>query len=475
MYLRRDCLDDVGLFDEEAFGRGYGEENDFCQRAIGKGWRNIIAADVFVRHWGSTSFQGERARRVQAALKLLDRRHPEYQRDVRRFIEQDPLAAARRALDWMRLKAQSGAENVLIVCHSRGGGAERHVQEDTRDLLAAGVGVFYMRPRRGQPSRVTIDHPVCKSLPNLDAFDLADADAILAALRELRISRIHVHGLVDFVPDAADRVGALARDLGVPLWVEVHDYKVICPRINLIDHTGRYCGEPADEPRCDACLATEGNEFGVRSIRQWRSMHHRVLQGAERIMVPDEDVAVRLSRYYPDLRYTVSPHEDVDSQAIGVRQPEVAEDEPLRIVVIGAIGRMKGYDILLACARDAKKRRLPLEFILLGYSMDDARLVQAGVSVTGRYLELEALEKLGALSPHVVWLPSIWPETYSYTLSLALKAGYPVYAFDLGAIARRLRALGLGSGLIPLSDADHPARVNRMFEGCRINRMNLAH
>lgn len=475
LYLRRECLDDVGLFDEEAFGRGYGEENDFCQRAIGKEWRNVIAADVFVHHWGSTSFQGERAKRVQAALKLMDQRYPAYRKDVQQFIERDPLAAARRALDWMRLKAQSGAENVLIVCHSRGGGAERHVQEDTRELLAAGVGVFYMRPQRGQPSRVTISHPVCKALPNLGSFDLASAGELLSALRELGVSRIHAHGLVDFVPDAADRIGALARELGVPLWVDVHDYKVICPRINLIDRNGRYCGEPADAARCDACLAAEGNDFGVRSIREWRTMHHRVLQGAERIMVPDEDVAIRLSRYFPDLRYTVSPHEDVDSQAIELRRLELAEDEPLRIVVIGAIGRMKGYDLLLACARDAKKRRLPLEFVLLGYSMDDARLAQAGVNVTGRYLEPEALEKLDALSPHVVWLPSIWPETYSYTLSLALKAGYPVYAFDLGAIARRLRSLGLASGLMPLSVADHPARVNRIFEACRNQHLNLVH
>jgi len=467
MYIRRDCLKETGLFDEDAFGKGYGEENDFCQRAIRKGWRNIILADVFVRHWGSTSFQGERAKRVQSALKLVDKRYPNYQNDVRQFIERDVLAPARRQLDWARLKAQAGSENVLIVCHSRGGGAERHVQEDTRELLAAGVGVFYMRPQRGQPSRVTISHPVCTTLPNLDSFDLAAADGLLSALRELAISRIHAHGLVDFVPDAADRIGGLARDLGVPLWVDIHDYKVICPRINLIDRNGRYCGEPTDEARCDACLATMGSDFGVRSIREWRSMHHRVLQGAGRIMVPDEDVAVRLSRYFPDLRYTVSPHEDVDSQAIEVCRPELAENERLRIVVIGAIGRMKGYDILLACARDAKKRRLPLEFVLLGYSMDDARLAQAGVNVTGRYLEPEALQKLDALRPHVVWLPSVWPETYSYTLSLALKAGYPVYGFDLGAISSRLKRLGKTEGLLSFQDSARPEVVNQAFLACR--------
>ncbi|MEE4239549.1 MAG: hypothetical protein V2I51_22755, partial [Anderseniella sp.] len=286
---------------------------------------------------------------------------------------------------------------------------------------------------------------------------------LLSALRELGISRIHSHGLVDFSPDAADRISVLARSLGVPLWVDVHDYKIICPRINLIDCSGRYCGEPAEEARCDACLATQGNEFGVRSIREWRLMHHRVLREAERIMVPDQDVADRLARYYPDLDYTVSPHEDIDPGAIVIRRPELADGERMRIVVIGAIGRMKGYEILLECARDAKKRRLPLEFVLLGYSMDDASLIQAGVTVTGRYLEQEALARLHALKPHAVWLPSIWPETYSYTLSFASRGGYPVFAFDLGAIAHRLRSLGQGQRLMPRCDSEQPMKVNQTF------------
>lgn len=475
VYIRRDCLNEAGYFDEEAFGKGYGEENDFCQRAIRKGWRNIIVADVFVRHWGSMSFQGERATRVQSALKVVDKRYPNYQKDVREFINQDVLALARRQLDWARLTAQSGSENVLIACHSRGGGAERHVQEDTLELLAAGVGVFYMRPQRGRPSHVQITHPLCTTLPNLEPFRLADTEVLQTALRKLGITRIHTHGLVDFTAEAPQQIQAIAKMLGVPFWVDVHDYKVICPRINLVDRDGRYCGEPADEARCDACLASEGNDFGVRSIRDWRAMHRQVLQGAERIFVPDQDVADRLVRYYPELEYTVSPHDALDSVSVAIRQPELTDGERLRIVVIGAIGRMKGYNVLLACARDAKKRRLPLDFILLGYSMDDSRLEQAGVTVTGRYLEQEALDKLHALTPHLVWLPSTWPETYSYTLSLAIKGGYPVFAFDLGAVAHRLRGHGMAAGLMPISHADHPRQVNEFFEVRRNEYQNLVH
>ena len=60
MCIRRACLERIGPFDAERFGRGYGEENDFCMRAAGAGWRNVLAGDVFVYHEGAVSFSGER-------------------------------------------------------------------------------------------------------------------------------------------------------------------------------------------------------------------------------------------------------------------------------------------------------------------------------------------------------------------------------------------------------------------------------
>src|SRR5205807_2806849 len=61
LYVARDCLNEIGAFDADAFGRGYGEENDFCLRAAAGGWRNIAACDVFVRHTGGVSFQADAA------------------------------------------------------------------------------------------------------------------------------------------------------------------------------------------------------------------------------------------------------------------------------------------------------------------------------------------------------------------------------------------------------------------------------
>ena len=102
MYLRHAAIDDVGLFDEAAFGRGYGEENDWCLRATAKGWKHLLAANVFVYHAGGASF-GDQASDYQAnALAVISERYPDYQRQISAFIEADPIESARYAVDIAR-------------------------------------------------------------------------------------------------------------------------------------------------------------------------------------------------------------------------------------------------------------------------------------------------------------------------------------------------------------------------------------
>ncbi len=459
MYITRVCMNEVGLFDEKVFGKGYGEENDFCQRAIQKGWRNVIAADVFVRHWGAISFQGEKARRIQAALKIMSRQHPRYLKDVAKFIQRDPLKEARLRLDWARMRRARRERNVLIVSHNRGGGTERHVREEIRRIEREGYGVFLLRPKPGQPSHGVLGHPAIKSMPNMHALPLADTAALKSPLMELGITEVHTHSLVDFVPEAPDYLTALTKETGMRWEVKLHDYTVICPRINLVNGSGRYCGEPHVH-QCNRCLMKDGSSFGVTDIVAWRAMHQRSLRAADKVLVPDQDVAERLARYFTEVRFEVVSHEQLEPRQPPVQLPDLLPNEKLRVVAIGAISKIKGYDVLLACAKDARQRKLPLKFIVMGHTPNDRRLEATGVTVTGPYVEEEALDRLCSLSPHVAWLPSLWPETYSYTLSLALKSGLPVFAFDTGAIARRLRSLRMGEGLLPLDWTSRPSLVN---------------
>lgn len=461
MFMRRAVIDRIGVFDEETFGKGYGEENDWCQRALNAGKINLLAPNIFVRHFGSASFKGEKNKRINQALDKLSERYPNYKRDIQAFIKMDAMSPARKRLDWARLERHKGKENIIILCHQRGGGTERHLQETVNKMSVIGVNVFFIRPGIGDHSHIQVKHNRCTELINISDIALSDHMQVISIIKRLNISEIHVHSLVDFEPAASTHLTSICKEFNIPLHITIHDYTVLCPRINLINENGMYCGEP-DEKTCNQCLSKRDNDFGVNNISIWRKNNYAMLSCAQSIVVPNTDCSERINKYFPDLSINVQPHHVEILNNINFFK-NLNQSPKLRVVVIGAIGQMKGFDILLACATEAKNKKLPLEFILMGYSMNDIALRQQDVVIIGKYEDTKAVNCLLNINPDLVWLPSTWPETFSYTLSIALTAGFPVAAFDIGAIANRLRALEIDQHLMPFELATQPNNLNQKF------------
>ena len=242
-------------------------------------------------------------------------------------------------------------------------------------------------------------------------------------------------------------ITGLARLLRAPQDAIIHDYAGFCPRIALVSTNRRYCGEP-DLDGCEACIADLGTNLEEDlPVPALVARTAGVLAGADRVIAPSNDAAARISRHFPGIRPTVEPWED--DGALPPLDP--APPGPVRrVCVIGALGLEKGYDVLLGCARDARRRGLPLHFTIVGYTTDDQRLLDAGpVFITGEYREVDAVPLIRAQGAHLSFLPSVWPETWCFALSRAWQAGLAVAAFNLGAPAERITATGRG-WLLPL-------------------------
>ena len=98
MFMRRAAIDEIGLFDEAAFGRGYGEENDWCMRAIQAGWHHVLCDSAFVAHEGGASFGPLGLKPGGEAMETLLSRYPDYMDRVQAFIEADPMAGRRKRI-----------------------------------------------------------------------------------------------------------------------------------------------------------------------------------------------------------------------------------------------------------------------------------------------------------------------------------------------------------------------------------------
>lgn len=97
MYIRRSLIEECGLFDHEAFPRGYGEENDFCMRAGAAGWKHVVSPSSFVYHVRTASFKGEKNALVQAGVNVVTRRFPDYAKLVRSSFASPEMLALREA------------------------------------------------------------------------------------------------------------------------------------------------------------------------------------------------------------------------------------------------------------------------------------------------------------------------------------------------------------------------------------------
>ncbi|MHB1391300.1 MAG: glycosyltransferase [Thermoleophilia bacterium] len=448
-YITRNCIRATGYLDSLHFGHGYGEENDFCMRAAFAGFSNRLAGDVFVYHQGGASFGGAAAAASEAAQATLRLKHPQYEPAIHAHFHDDPQRELRRRVDIARL-AGSPRQKLLLITHRLGGGTEKHVLELAL-LLEPEVEVLIMRPT----DQASVGIEWARSGEEFAAyFQWPENYAeMVEFLQGVGVERIHFHHLVEY----EQQVMKLPGDLAVPYDFTAHDYYVICPLYNLIGPEGRYCGEP-DAAGCAACLSRHEVLAGL-DIDEWRGRWAGLLTGADRLIVPSHDVATRLGRYFPDARYVCLPHPETANahRSAGL----IPAKNEVKVLVLGELSLAKGTKLLEACAADARQRGLPLCFRVLGWVRDDImQEPDVPLFILGPYDDMLLPVLIARERADVIFFPALWPETYSYTLSAAIRSGLPVAAPRIGSFTERL------AGYEParLMDLDTTARDwNDMF------------
>jgi GT2 family glycosyltransferase len=449
LYVRRDCLNAVGSLRADVFAQGYGEETDFCLRARRLGWRNVALTGLFVGHAGGTSFAGSAAHLRARNARLVEALHPGYAALIATYLRHDPLAHPRRRIDLLRWRerGRTWRRSAILITHDDGGGVEQRLRHTAREHERSGRRPIVLRPAETADGTmaITVRDGLGTDLPNLVYAMPRELPALLRLLRATKPEMIEVHHLAEYPPSIYD----LVTLLGVSYDVHVHDYAWFCPRVSLVGAHNRYCGEP-DLPDCEACVADNGHflkeDIAVSALR---SRSAAFLAAARRVVVPSDDTGTRIRRHFDGVAPTTVPHED-DARIVASVSTRTGPRGRPSVCVVGGIGVHKGYDVLLACARDAVRRDLDLEFIVVGHTIDDARMLATGrVFVTGRFEPDEAVGLIADQNARLGFVASICPETWCLSLGDIWRAGLKAAAFDIGAPAERIRRTGRGI-LLPL-------------------------
>lgn len=199
LLIKREVIERIGTFDEVAFAKGYGEENDFCLRAGKAGFTLAVADDVYVFHAQSKSYSTERRKQLSdlAGIALARKhgqalidagvavcRHDRVMEGLRahatQLFERHRLAeegrrrfAGRRLLFVLPVSDPGGGANV-VICEAR---ALRRmgVQVELVNFERSRAAFEANYPRLDFPVRYAVDEAAIPAL-------CQGADAVIATL-----------------------------------------------------------------------------------------------------------------------------------------------------------------------------------------------------------------------------------------------------------------------------------------------------
>ena len=480
MYVTRRALDLCGLFDEDTFGRGYGEEVDFCLRATRIGLRHLVEDSTFVYHRGGVSFGDDQSKGWSRSSALIDARYPFFRptNTQERFV--NPLAVPFAALELALVERDRRRPHVLHVTHSpldATGGTEKYVAA-LLETLAPDFDFSVLYPvdsgfamhaywevdgRRVEPEfllpgaalQVTrMDDPVA-GFAIETALDLFDFDAV------------HIHNLIGYSLAPLD---ALA-DFDGPVVCSVHDLFLACPNFSLLYLKSDPCGIPEDRSVCARCLADvvdapmpgspPMSNMSLAYLDEFRATVAQRLDGVDRWVFASQSAADYFLRVYePDPeRVEIIEHGSIIRLGRRPAAPDerLLRDEPLRVAFVGLGWSKKGLDAVNELAEAF--RGTSVEIHHFGELKQPA---SPELHAHGGYDNEHLPELLHRAGIQVVLLPGAYAETFGIVMSEALAAGIPVIGARYGALGERIRADGCGWTIDPMDPDGIRALIDRL-------------
>lgn len=449
MYIRRQLLQQIGLFDEQRFGLGYGEENDFCMRASAQGWEHVADDATFVLHLGHRSFRAERFVLQQQGWRTLCRLHPHYPQLIADFMQADPLAPVRQRIEAELqvlgrhsdgigpacIRSAAPATGVMHVLHGwppfAVAGTELYAHWLVRQQLAHRNVAVYARhddPARGQGElleyndhgarvRLRVNHfrqrnPLARNSIH-SGFLQRD---FAAFLREQAPQLVHIHHLSGHALGLA----GVARGLGIPVVLQLHDWWLQCARVNLLHADGRRCAGPALR-KCARCYPLTG----ITPAPLWNPLLHALRQQLARR-------ALRQASAYVMGSHAIAG----DFQRAGLLKAGV----PVHVL---------SYGVAITAGRELRQpARLPLRFGFIGAALPHKGLQIARAAFAGIDPALATLNVYGSAGRtfseadkpqvlaeiDVLLLPSLGLESFGLVAREAMARGVPVIAAADGAL-----------------------------------------
>ena len=462
MGMSRKAISRVGELDAKTFYKGYGEENDWCQRAIKLGYKNVQVENLFVYHKHGGSFLSEDKKRyIERNAKLLNKMYPNYDKDVASYIASDPCKTYREYAKFKLLSSLAKGCK-LIFDHSWGGGANSYSKARIKSENDNGYAVIkIIQDGEG----IYIEYIYHGFTAGFSLENITDIEHVIDDVGG--ISEIIVNELISFtdIYPTLRYIQALKEKFAAKLIMLGHDFFGVCPSIYLINKNGKHCFK-ADNETCKKCIDENSYIYNKKyeTIEKWRNEWGAFLRSCDEITVFSNNSKEYFNHHYGTLdNIAVVPHKVDYMQKL---LPYPVNENKTVIGVPGNFMDIKGAPVILEMHRLIKSQNLPLEIVIIGQNLYTDEPFPKDLKITGRY-KIEDIPKIYADNKiNLVFIASVCPETFSYTTEEAIKMGMHVVSFDIGAPAERIKQYEKGL-IIPEMTAQ--AAINTILEFAKQN------
>lgn len=444
MYIKRSVLDQVGYFDEEAFGKGYGEENDFCFRCFDYGYRHLLCDNTYIYHKESQSFSKKKYELMKNGEKVLEKRYPKYLNALRDWNSKRPIKYIGQNIAF-ELGKREKKKNILFLIHDwkdvkhNLGGTTLHAYDLIKNLrhkynfhVLAPEDNVYKLYSYWTETESQIKLPKSINFKEYGFQNRDYATMLEMVVSDFNIDAIHIHHMIGHYFDVSD----IIKKHNLYSLLSLHDLYSVCPIINKMYKGRIYCGNPSEE-KCEECLEyTKGihNMIGV-----WREKWMKLFNSVDKIICPSGSARKEIMMTYKNLDSFVVEH------GVNIKKEEsglVLEQKTVKnIAFVGVIVKHKGSEIFEYLIKRAKLRNIKIHlFGITDLPIRDYKFF----TDHGVYKREDLCKKLKENDIKLVCLFSMVPETYAYTLNESIACGVPVLGVDIGAIGERIKKYNLG-------------------------------
>jgi glycosyltransferase involved in cell wall biosynthesis len=171
-------------------------------------------------------------------------------------------------------------------------------------------------------------------------------------------------------------------------------------------------------------------------IEAWRSSWYSLLEKSHEILAFSHSSKEIFLKAYPSMhnRVNVTPHTVEDITPIQLQKNY--KKTTTTIGVLGAINYVKGAEIIKQMVQIIERDHLDIRVVIIGEITETIH--SKHFHTTGRYQREVISDLIHIHQIDIFLIPSVWPETFSYTSQEIMMMELPLMVFDLGAPAERV-------------------------------------